>query len=561
MNKLIITIIFPIILLAQGSLMLVGGGKENYNDWSDLPYQWFVNKADSGIIINIDVDEASDWYPSYFRSLGANNDSQALQIANKTAANDSATYKLLVRAKGIFMEGGNQWDYVSTWKNTLVAEAIKKVFAEGGVIGGTSAGLAVLGEVVFDAKFGSSYPDEAAENCRHSDIHLSNDLFDLMPGVLTDSHFHPRGRMGRLVPMMAKWTTDTGQELIGIGVDDKTAFCVDENYKGIVYGKASVTIVRPTENSVCESIAGEPVRYTNLRFDQLVHGIEYDLNKLTATNAEDKLQPFDYQEESYNYTALSLDGNDDNILNYGMVEVGNLTSSETNAWYGRLSLSDGLNTIPNSVIINKIWGNNDYYENRFMGGLYAIGENPGITAIYLGKNSTLDVDANGNCTVGNYTYFIDSRRMTYYGFPQKNDPTAPIPASNHPAIINARLHYFKDGDVYSLTDSTAVGIDKSGKIGEPIEFEVGYNYPNPFNNKTCLNFTLPEQSDIRIKIYDMKGSDLYSYSKANLQPGRHQFSWNALDNKGRNVSAGVYLLTVSGDNIPEQKVRKLLYLK
>src|SRR6056297_2854648 len=337
MNKLIIMMCLPIILLAQGSLMLVGGGGEDYNSWSDLPYQWFVEQADSGIIINIDVDEASNWYSGYFQSFGADHGSQALQIASKSVANDSATYELLIQAKGIFMEGGDQWDYVSTWKNTLVEDAIKKVFADGGVIGGTSAGLAVLGEVVFDAKFGSSYPDQAAENSRHTDIHLSNDLFDLMPGVLTDSHFHPRGRMGRLVPMMAKWKTDTGQNLTGIGVDDKTAFCIDENSQGIVYGKASVTIIQPTANSVCESIAGESVKYTDLRFDQLVHGIEYDLNTLSVLNADEKLQSFDYQDESYNYTVLSLDGNDDNILSYGSVEVGNLTGSETNAWYGRLS--------------------------------------------------------------------------------------------------------------------------------------------------------------------------------------------------------------------------------
>ena len=58
-------------LIAQGSIMLVGGGGEGYGSWSDQPYGWFVEKADSGKIINIDVDETSDWYPTYFISLGA----------------------------------------------------------------------------------------------------------------------------------------------------------------------------------------------------------------------------------------------------------------------------------------------------------------------------------------------------------------------------------------------------------------------------------------------------------------------------------------------------------
>ena len=42
-------------VIAQGSLLLVGGGGEDYNSWSDQPYGWFVARADSGKIINIDV--------------------------------------------------------------------------------------------------------------------------------------------------------------------------------------------------------------------------------------------------------------------------------------------------------------------------------------------------------------------------------------------------------------------------------------------------------------------------------------------------------------------------
>jgi len=53
-------------LSAQGSVMLVGGNAESYGGWSDDPYGWFVQQADSGKIVNIDVSEASDWYPAYF---------------------------------------------------------------------------------------------------------------------------------------------------------------------------------------------------------------------------------------------------------------------------------------------------------------------------------------------------------------------------------------------------------------------------------------------------------------------------------------------------------------
>ncbi len=557
MNKLILMILSPVLLFAQGSLMLVGGGSENYNSWSDIPYQWFVNQADSGIIVNIDVDEASDWYSGYFESLGADSDSRALQIASESAANDSAVYNVLVEASGIFMEGGDQWDYVSTWKNSLVADAIKKVYAEGGVIGGTSAGLAVLGSVYFDAKFGSSYPNQAAENCRHPDIHLDNNLFDLMPGVLTDSHFHPRGRIGRLIPMMAKWKIDTGEFLTGIGVDDKTAFCIAPNNQGTVYGKGSVTIVSPTAESTVESIAGESVHYRDLRLDQLVHGLSFDLTQMHLLNAE-KLTGFDYEEPNHTYSEIVLQGNDDSSLEEGTVVVENLTSSATNAWYGRLSLSEGTNSVPNSVIINKIWDDDDYYENRFVGGLYAIAENPGITAIYLGENSSLTIDNTGQCSVENYAYFIDSRPMTYYGFPQQNDPTAPVKNSNHPAIINARMHFLKEGETYDLDYVIEVGIKENFV---PREFNVGYNFPNPFNGETRLKYSIKIPSKIAIQIFDIRGNQIASRFRDHHNAGTYAFTWRGKDQQGKPQAAGVYYIAVRHLQSRSQVVRKLAYLK
>ena len=84
---------------------MVGGGGENYGAWSDEPYGWFVEKAGYGKIINIDVDEASDWYPTYFESLGANITSYNLQIATVAEANSFTVYQELLSADGISSKG------------------------------------------------------------------------------------------------------------------------------------------------------------------------------------------------------------------------------------------------------------------------------------------------------------------------------------------------------------------------------------------------------------------------------------------------------------------------
>ena len=106
-HTIVLIICLSLEIHSQRSVMLVGGGQENYYDWSDEPYGWFVQQADSGKIINIDVSSVSSWYPDYFKWLGAATTSHGLQIATRNVANDSVTYNELISALGIFIEGGD----------------------------------------------------------------------------------------------------------------------------------------------------------------------------------------------------------------------------------------------------------------------------------------------------------------------------------------------------------------------------------------------------------------------------------------------------------------------
>ena len=199
--------------------------------------------------------------------MGANIPSHNLQIATEADANSFTIYQELLSANGIFIEGGDQWDYVSTWKNTYVQAAIQTVFENGGAIGGTSAGLAVLGEVVFDGENGSLTSDQAAYNPYHYRVSMTDDFLDILPGVFTDSHFNERGRLGRLAIMLARRIQDNDDDLLGIGVEYKTALCVDENMIGTVHGEM-VTIIHQSDSSEIQCIVNEPTRFTNIVFNQ-----------------------------------------------------------------------------------------------------------------------------------------------------------------------------------------------------------------------------------------------------------------------------------------------------
>ncbi len=68
------------------------------------------------------------------------------------------------------------------------------------------------------------------------------------------------------------------------------------------------------------------------------------------------------------------------------------------------------------------------------------------------------------------------------------------------------------------------------------------NYPNPFNPTTTICFTLADASPVRLSIYNLKGQQVASLMNASLSPGEYRKIWNAVDERGRPVSSGIYLI-------------------
>ncbi len=544
--------------MAQGSILMVGGGGENYGAWSDEPYGWFVEKAGYGKIINIDVDEASDWYPTYFESLGANITSYNLQIATVAEANSFTVYQELLSADGIFIEGGDQWDYISTWKNTYVQSAIQSVYVNGGVIGGTSAGLAVLGEVVFDGEHGSLTSDQAAYNPYHYRVSMTDDFLNILPGVFTDSHFNDRGRLARLTVMLARRNQENEEDLLGIGVEYKTAFCVDENMIGTVYGEM-VTIIHQSDSSEIQCTANEPPRFTNIVFNQLLDGDQYDLSSREFVGAGAWTEPFEPEIITQPvFTEMTLNGSENSTANFGHYIITGLTENENNWWYGDLEIEDGSGLVPHAVIIPKIWNDYDYFPNRIIGGEFGVvGQNTGFSAyqdqpfrtIYLDDNCESIISDEGVLTVDNLTYVLDVFEATHTGI--NND--------NMPGIVNGRLHFLIDGDTFDLSSHyDLVGIEKDpNQI--PENFRLFQNYPNSFNPLTQIKYDLPEASHVQLFIYDILGREVTALVNEVQEPGYRSITWHGTDAFGRNVGAGMYFYSIQAGDF--RQVKKMVLLK
>lgn len=308
-------LVFQIILIigsfnafAQGKIMIVGGGSENSNDWSDIPYTWAVdNSANKKVAIVGFASNPSNWLPNYFISLGAVA-AKNFTINTSAIADSQATYDSLMAYDVIFFRGGDQKNYYLTYRNTKTQQAITDKFNSGGVIAGTSAGLAILSEVIFTAENGTAYSDNCLKNIFHSSIVLKNDFLNIMPGYIFDSHFVERGRMARLLAFMARWKHDHDEDLVGIGVDDMTAFCINlsnpDNALGYAWGTAAVNIYRDGEFGHQDN----KLFCQDVKATQLLHGCSINLSTFEADGFGSQMS-VEQTTESGNRTVL-LSGSD-----------------------------------------------------------------------------------------------------------------------------------------------------------------------------------------------------------------------------------------------------------
>jgi cyanophycinase len=167
----------------------------------------------------------------------------------------------------LFIAGGDQWDYVNYWKNTGTEDAINYLINTKGVtVGGTSAGLAVLGSAYYSAQTGSVTSAQALVNPYHRYVTLgANDFISapFLANTITDSHYSQRDRQGRHVSFMARLIKDFGytNTAKGIGVDEQTAVCIDAAGTGKVYGINSAYFLKNTGLGAETCVSGSPLTW------------------------------------------------------------------------------------------------------------------------------------------------------------------------------------------------------------------------------------------------------------------------------------------------------------
>ena len=93
----------------------------------------------------------------------------------------------------------------------------------------------------------------------------------------------------------------------------------------------------------------------------------------------------------------------------------------------------------------------------------------------------------------------------------------------------------------------------------PEVFALHQNYPNPFNPTTTINYDIPESQIVSIMIYDIMGREVRTLVNEFQELGYRNIRWDATDNLGRSVSAGMYIYTIQAGNF--RQIRKMVLLK
>jgi cyanophycinase len=245
-----------------------GGGTD-----VDAALQWIIDQVRGCTSCSTKVDvvilrvTGSNGYNDYIYAMNGVDSVETLVITRASDANTAAVEATIKNAEVVFFAGGDQCDYTTLFKGTLVETAVESVYAKGGGVGGTSAGLAIQGDFTYNACTGSILSSEALANPYHRYATFTYDFFHWanMQNTITDSHFVTRDRMGRLLAFLARQIKDgKATSAMGVAVNEATSVVVDRNGVATVLGAGPAYFVLADHApEVCQS--GTPLTYSNYK--------------------------------------------------------------------------------------------------------------------------------------------------------------------------------------------------------------------------------------------------------------------------------------------------------
>lgn len=251
-------------------------------------------------------------YNDYLQAMRGVDSVTTFVITDLISATSAPVVNAIRDAEYVFFAGGDQCNYVRLFNDNQVEVMLRRLYARGGAIGGTSAGMAIQGKAIYDAcNDASAQSKRALADPYNPEISFTNDMFDwpLMENVITDTHFAQRDRMGRLFAFLVRQLRErarpaalvgkasanlqavggaavadatagvTGSRedvMLGIAANERTAVLVDNRGMAHVFGEGPAYFVL-ADHFPHDVVPGRPLNYCGFKVWRVNSGLSYDL--------------------------------------------------------------------------------------------------------------------------------------------------------------------------------------------------------------------------------------------------------------------------------------------
>ncbi|MGB7434339.1 MAG: cyanophycinase [Candidatus Acidiferrum sp.] len=258
---------------------LMGGGSHQ-----DAAFKFLCERANGGDFLVLSANDEDDYLKredERLRAICPLNSEATLSFFSRKDSEDPAVVKIIEQAESIFIAGGDQSDYVRYWQDTPVQDALNRHIAAGKPIGGSSAGLAILGQFSFSSMIDTIYSPEALANPYGNKVTLTRDFLriPLLADTITDTHFVKRDRLGRLLVFMARILQDGwAKQVRAIAVDENAALLVEPDGASSVVGEGAIYFLQANHPpQLCAY--QQPLTFTGIAVQRVQPGKTFQLKK------------------------------------------------------------------------------------------------------------------------------------------------------------------------------------------------------------------------------------------------------------------------------------------
>lgn len=263
----------------RSGFALMGGGAK-----LDAAYKFLCERANGGDFLIFRANTEDDYAKKVddeMLTICPLNSAATIVFTDREDSDDPKVADIIAHAEVIFFAGGDQSNYVRFWQDTPVQAALNRHIAAGKPIGGSSAGLAILGEFSFASMIDTIHSPEALDNPYGNKVTLSRDFLRIpsLARTITDTHFVKRDRMGRLLVFMARLLQDSwAAKVRAIAVEENAAVLLEPDGTASVVGEGPAYFLEGTKApEICAY--GKPLTISGVTVHKVSPGKTFQLSK------------------------------------------------------------------------------------------------------------------------------------------------------------------------------------------------------------------------------------------------------------------------------------------